>query len=167
MLAGFSLKLLNHQFSVIVDIQDDSPVIIRSGFGGITELGNGLATPIKRFGSNNLVKNALTAYQDRDFELVQHLKSQQHGSDFATRVWRGISQIKPGKTISYAQLANRVGRPNAYRAVGTACGRNNLPIFVPCHRVLPSSGEVGNYAYGSAVKELLLRHESDKPHIRR
>jgi O-6-methylguanine DNA methyltransferase len=167
MLAGFSLKLLNHQFSVIVDIQDDSPVIIRSGFGGLTELGNGLATPIKRFGSNNPVKNALTAYQDRDFELVQHLKSQQQGSDFATKVWRGISQIKPGKTISYAQLANRIGRPNAYRAVGTACGRNNLPIFVPCHRVLPSSGEVGNYAYGSAVKELLLRHESDKPHIRR
>ncbi|MFM1905357.1 MAG: hypothetical protein RIT32_153 [Actinomycetota bacterium] len=167
MLAGFSLKLLNQQFSVIVEIQNDSPVIIRSGFNELTELGKDLTKPIKRFGSNNPVKSALTAYQDRDFELVQHLKSQQHGSDFAIKVWRGISQIKPGKTISYAQLANRVGRPNAYRAVGTACGRNNLPIFVPCHRVLPSSGEVGNYAYGSAVKELLLRHESDKPHIRR
>jgi methylated-DNA-[protein]-cysteine S-methyltransferase len=74
-----------------------------------------------------------------------------------------IARIPYGETISYAELAKRAGNPRAFRAVGTACGANPLPPIVPCHRVLPASGGVGNYGGGPDMKRALLELEGALP----
>ncbi len=81
------------------------------------------------------------------------------GSDFMLSVWDEIAAIPFGETRAYQQIAKRVKRPAAVRAVGTACGKNRIVIIIPCHRVVPSSGGVGNYAGGDMRKEWLLEHE--------
>ena len=82
------------------------------------------------------------------------------GSDFDLAVWTELRRIPHGETISYAELARRVGRPSAARAVGGANGRNPLPIVIPCHRVVASDGSLGGYAGGLAMKRALLGIES-------
>ena len=81
------------------------------------------------------------------------------GTDFQKAVWNAASSIPYGETRTYQEIAEMIGRPLAVRAVGTALGKNPLCIVVPCHRVLPKSGGIGEYAYGSAAKEWLLAHE--------
>lgn len=83
----------------------------------------------------------------------------QPGTTFQQAVWREASRIPYGKTVTYGELAKRIGKPKAVRAVGTALGANPVPIIVPCHRVVPASGGVGNYAFGSKMKAELLRAE--------
>ena len=81
------------------------------------------------------------------------------GSEFRTSVLDALRRIPYGETRTYAEVAEEVGSPRAYRAVGTACAENPLPILIPCHRVVPSSGGVGSYAGGSALKRRLLDFE--------
>ena len=71
--------------------------------------------------------------------------------------------VHRGETVTYGQLAARAGNPKASRAVGTACARNPIPIVVPCHRVLPGSGGIGNYGGGPARKRVLLELEGAIP----
>ena len=80
------------------------------------------------------------------------------GTAFQNEVWAELSRIPYGETISYGELARRVGRPKGPRAVGQANGRNPIPIIVPCHRVLASSG-VGGYGGGLPMKRTLLAVE--------
>jgi methylated-DNA-[protein]-cysteine S-methyltransferase len=80
------------------------------------------------------------------------------GTDFQQDVWRELSRIPYGETISYGELARRVGRPKGPRAVGQANGRNPIPIIVPCHRVLASNG-IGGYGGGLPMKRTLLAVE--------
>jgi len=82
-----------------------------------------------------------------------------HSTDFQLKVWEYLLGVPYGETVSYGEVAKAIGEPKAVRAVGTAVGRNPLMLLVPCHRVLPVSGEVGEYAHGSWRKEWLLRHE--------
>lgn len=70
-----------------------------------------------------------------------------------------MRKVSAGKTISYAELAKKAGSPDAIRAAGSACARNQVVIVVPCHRIVKSGGALGNYAYGLDAKEWLLRHE--------
>jgi methylated-DNA-[protein]-cysteine S-methyltransferase len=84
------------------------------------------------------------------------------GTAFQRRVWREIEKLFPIKTITYGDLARRIG--SAARAVGGACGTNPVPLFVPCHRVLAASGGLGGFmggkdAFPLSVKRWLLRHE--------
>ena len=86
------------------------------------------------------------------------------GTDFQCRVWREIAKVPAGKTITYKALAHRLG--SAPRPVGGACGRNRLPLLIPCHRVLASSG-IGGFMQARAgdpiaIKTWLLRHEGVK-----
>ncbi len=81
------------------------------------------------------------------------------GTDFQQSVWDALLTIPFGKTVTYGDIAKEIGSPLAVRAVGTAVGDNPLTIIIPCHRVLPASGGVGQYASGSDKKEWLLRHE--------
>lgn len=81
------------------------------------------------------------------------------GTPFQQRVWEALCTIPYGETISYGQLAGRIGRPTASRAVGAANGRNPLPIVVPCHRVIGSSGELTGFGGGLHLKEGLLALE--------
>ncbi len=80
------------------------------------------------------------------------------GTPFQVEVWRALAGIDYGTTITYGELARRVGRPTAYRAVGQANGANPLPIFFPCHRVVASGG-LGGYGGGLDVKRRLLALE--------
>ena len=80
------------------------------------------------------------------------------GTDFQKDVWTELSRIPYGTTISYGELARRVGRPKGPRAVGQANGRNPIPIIVPCHRVLASNG-IGGYGGGLPMKRALLAVE--------
>jgi methylated-DNA-[protein]-cysteine S-methyltransferase len=81
------------------------------------------------------------------------------GTPFQNEVWAELVKIPRGETLSYSELAERVGRPGSHRAVGAANGRNPLPIVIPCHRVIGKSGKLTGYAGGLAAKQKLLELE--------
>jgi methylated-DNA-[protein]-cysteine S-methyltransferase len=81
------------------------------------------------------------------------------GTPFQTRVWRELMEIPFGRTWSYAELARRIGKPGASRAVGLANGSNPISIIVPCHRVIGSDGSLTGYGGGLERKRWLLEHE--------
>lgn len=81
------------------------------------------------------------------------------GTAFQNRVWNELCNIPYGETISYKQLAERIGNPKACRAVGMANNKNKLPIIIPCHRVIGANGSLTGYAYGLDVKRTLLELE--------
>lgn len=81
------------------------------------------------------------------------------GTEFQQRVWRELLGIPYGETISYGELARRIGNPNASRAVGLANGSNPIPIVIPCHRVIGSNGKLTGYGGGLPIKEKLLALE--------
>jgi O-6-methylguanine DNA methyltransferase len=82
------------------------------------------------------------------------------GTDFQRRVWEQLRCIPFGSTLSYGELAELIDAPAAFRAVGNANGRNCLPLFVPCHRVLAAGGKLGGFTGGIGLKKRLLAHES-------
>nr|WP_298125148.1 methylated-DNA--[protein]-cysteine S-methyltransferase [uncultured Pseudoxanthomonas sp.] len=81
------------------------------------------------------------------------------GTDFQRTVWLALAGIAYGETVSYAQLAQRVGKPTAMRAVGAANGRNPLPIVLPCHRVIGADGSLTGFGGGLPTKQFLLELE--------
>ena len=81
------------------------------------------------------------------------------GTAFQQRVWRCLREIPYGETISYSELATRVGNPKAFRAVGLANGQNPIPILIPCHRVIGKDGTLVGYGGGLDIKEKLLALE--------
>lgn len=81
------------------------------------------------------------------------------GTEFQRRVWRELCAIPYGETISYGELARRIGRPTASRAVGAANGQNPVAIIIPCHRVIGANGKLTGYAGGLDRKSFLLTHE--------
>ncbi len=87
------------------------------------------------------------------------LKLEPSGTDFQRRVWRELRAIGYGETLSYGELARRLGDPNASRAVGLANGRNPLSIVVPCHRVIGANGKLVGYGGGLGRKAILLDFE--------
>lgn len=89
------------------------------------------------------------------FELPLYFK----GTLFQNKVWKALLTIPYGQTISYKQLAERVGHVKACRAVGTANAKNPLAVFIPCHRVISSDGSLGGYAGGLGIKSALLQLE--------
>ena len=106
------------------------------------------------------VRAQLDAYFDRrltEFDLP--LAPQ--GTAFQLQVWKRLCEIPFGKTISYAELARRVGNPKASRAVGMANSRNPISIIVPCHRVIGADNSLTGYAGGLERKRSLLAHEAD------
>ena len=90
-----------------------------------------------------------------NFDLPIELK----GTDFQTRVWRELRKCKPGKTWSYLELAERLEKPEAVRAVAAAVGRNPVSIVLPCHRIVGSNGSLTGFAGGLPAKKWLLEFE--------
>ncbi len=84
------------------------------------------------------------------------------GTEFQRQVWRALTEIPYGATISYAELARWIGRPTAARAVGAANGRNPIAIIVPCHRVIGANGSLTGFGGGLDRKEWLLTHERER-----
>lgn len=83
------------------------------------------------------------------------------GTAFQEAVWKALSDIPAGETRSYAEIAARIGKPAAVRAVGSACGANPVAVLIPCHRALRTDGTLGGYAYGLGIKTELLKREAD------
>jgi O-6-methylguanine DNA methyltransferase len=81
------------------------------------------------------------------------------GTDFQQAVWRELGKISLGKTRSYGEVAQAMGKPKAVRAVGGACGANPIPVLVPCHRVLAAHGKIGGFGSGLDWKRKLLARE--------
>ena len=97
-------------------------------------------------------------YNDGDIAALDEAPVLQHGPDFRMRAWQAMRTIPAGEVLTYGDLASRAGTPGAARAAGTACALNTVMLFVPCHRIVASTG-LGGYAYGLELKEALLQHE--------
>jgi methylated-DNA-[protein]-cysteine S-methyltransferase len=104
--------------------------------------------------------DALAAYFAGELDALDSLEVRfDRGTPFQRAVWRLLQTIPVGDTISYAQLARRVGRPTGFRAVGAANGQNPVAVVVPCHRVIAADGSLGGYGGGLDRKRWLLAHE--------
>jgi methylated-DNA-[protein]-cysteine S-methyltransferase len=99
----------------------------------------------------------------RDFDLPLAPE----GTAFQRKVWRKLQEIPYGETISYGELAKRVGNPKASRAVGSANGKNRIPIVIPCHRVIAGDGGLGGFGGGLSTKEKLLAIEKPRANAAR
>jgi methylated-DNA-[protein]-cysteine S-methyltransferase len=104
-------------------------------------------------------KRDLTAYFQGAPTDFASLTLDPRGTPFQLRVWQELRRIPWGQTISYGELARRVGKPKASRAVGQANAVNPIPLIVPCHRVIAADGSLGGYSSGLDRKRWLLRHE--------
>ena len=105
------------------------------------------------------LRDAMSRYFAGELEVIDSLPVKSGGTPFQREVWRALRRIPCGRTISYAQLAKRIGRPTAIRAVGHANGANPVSIVVPCHRVIGSDGSLSGYGGGIERKLWLLEHE--------
>jgi O-6-methylguanine DNA methyltransferase len=81
------------------------------------------------------------------------------GTPFEKKVWSELKKIPYGQTRSYQEVAQAIGHPKAFRAVGNANGKNSLPLIIPCHRVIASNGSLGGFGHGIKVKKQLLDFE--------
>ncbi len=103
--------------------------------------------------------SALRRYFEGEWDALDALTLDPGGTAFQRRVWLALRRIPAGRTWSYSQLAQTVGRPRAVRAVGAANGSNPLPLVLPCHRVIGADGRLVGYGGGLDKKAWLLRHE--------
>lgn len=135
-------------------IVDSGGAVVRIGFGVLDVEGSALSpTALTNEAATQLME--YFAGKRRTFSLPLAPK----GTPFQKEVWQALSSIPYGQTRSYADIAAQVGRPKAYRAVGMANNRNPIPIVIPCHRVVGSSGDMVGYAYGTKIKRYLLELE--------
>lgn len=104
-----------------------------------------------------LAEEVLSAWQE---DRLADVKLDLRGTPFQLSVWEKLLQIPKGQVLTYGDVANDIGNPKAMRAVGTAVGSNPVSLIVPCHRVVPSAGGVGNYGWGAALKKQLLSEEA-------
>ncbi len=105
------------------------------------------------------IRRHLTTYFEGDLRVIDTISVELNGTEFQKRVWQALRRIPSGSTISYGELARRVGEPAAVRAVGAANGANPVALIVPCHRVIGSDGTLVGYGGGLDRKKWLLVHE--------
>jgi methylated-DNA-[protein]-cysteine S-methyltransferase len=111
---------------------------------------------IRRKNSVKQVARELQEYFEKGREMFTVKTTLEKGSAFDHKVWLTLTEIPYGETRTYKWLAEKVGSPNASRAVGQSLSRNPLPIILPCHRVIESDGSIGGYSAGSGIKRRLL-----------
>jgi methylated-DNA-[protein]-cysteine S-methyltransferase len=149
--------------SVVIDTPI-GPVGLRADANGLTEitfLAPGAAGARPRAGLLGEATRQLDAYFKRRLERFD-LPLAPRGTSFQLEVWQALQRIPYGDTWSYADLARRIGRPDAVRAVGAANGRNPIPIVIPCHRVIGSNGQLVGFGGGLPIKRWLLNLESNR-----
>lgn len=143
---------------------DDEPVVVAAGFCPAQDLVERLpadeATEIRVVRDLGPLQEPIRRYLDGDVSAIDRLAVAQQGTELQQEVWDRLRAIPPGETRTYSELAGATSKPKAVRAVGSACGRNLIAPFVPCHRALRSDGSLGGYYYGLDVKRWLLDHES-------
>ena len=136
--------------------------------GKITLHSDGKRIRALEFGAAEERQDALDVLLQAERELTEYFAGRRRafsvplcirGTPFRMEVWRALMEIPFGETVSYGEIARRIGRPKACRAVGMANHVNALPIFVPCHRVLGTNGKLTGYAGGLEMKKYLLELE--------
>jgi methylated-DNA-[protein]-cysteine S-methyltransferase len=120
------------------------------------------ALVLKLTSNPNELSEVLRRYFAGDVAAIDHLPVAAVGTPFQREVWQALRAIPAGTTCSYGELAKRIGRPRAVRAVGMANGSNPIGIVVPCHRVIGANGLLTGYGGGMERKRWLLDHESDR-----
>lgn len=134
-------------------LYEEAGSLVRLEFGSPSGAGIPASTPLLREAAGQL--SAYFAGDLRRFDLPLSPS----GTVFELAIWRVLMAIPYGETRSYAELAGMAGRRDACRATGTACGRNPLPILIPCHRIVRSDGGEGGYSAGIWRKRFLLELE--------
>ncbi|MFM1865260.1 MAG: hypothetical protein RL677_1040 [Actinomycetota bacterium] len=144
-----------------VVVEDETQEVIRSGFFKSQEIlkKEFADTKLTQDKELFLVAKALEAWQDKDLAALGKVPANQPGSEFKQSCFTAMRKVPAGKTLSYTQLAAKSINPKAVRAAASACANNQLAPFVPCHRIIKSSGEIGNYAFGNSLKMAILQHE--------
>lgn len=141
---------------------------VETPIGLLTLRGNGEALCAVEFGGDGLRMDDAPVLVRAENELAEYFAGRRRafsvplcirGTPFRMEVWRALMEIPFGETVSYGEIARRIGRPKACRAVGMANHVNALPIFVPCHRVLGTNGKLTGYAGGLEMKKYLLELE--------
>lgn len=105
-------------------------------------------------------KVILAIEQGRDYDESIHVL----GTKFQESVWRAIRKIPYGKTASYKEIAEHIGKPKSIRAVANACGANSIAVIIPCHRVIKANGDDSGYRWGVDIKRKLLDREYNITH---
>lgn len=139
-------------------------VLLAAGFAGVDPLINRIDRSDFQLGFKAVrtipvISDLVQDYFDGDLSALNGIKVRQPGPEFSQEAWKAMRKVAAGKVISYADLAKRAGSPAAIRAAGSACARNLIAPIIPCHRVIKTGGDLGNYGYGLKIKEALLHFE--------
>jgi O-6-methylguanine DNA methyltransferase len=118
-----------------------------------------LATTIR---DDEAIGTLIQSAIDGSYQVIDDVFEAMEATDLQRAVWKELTKIPYGETLSYEELAKRVGNPKAVRAVASAVGENPLSIAIPCHRIILKNGEIGEYHWGSDIKEKLLAYEQAK-----
>lgn len=111
---------------------------------------------LRRGNAPFLIKKELKEYFENGRDDFTQKIALTKGTEFEKKVWLALKEIPYGETLTYKWLAEKIGKPNAFRAVGQALSRNPMPIVLPCHRVIESDGSLGGYSAGIDIKRRLL-----------
>jgi O-6-methylguanine DNA methyltransferase len=125
---------------------------------GLVELSFIGQSQSKHSKDDNLQKSVDLFFSNRGLKSLPTMDLQ--GTDFQLSVWNALCSIPRGTTSSYKAIAEQIGSPKAYRAVGTACKLNPIPLFVPCHRAVKQDQSIGQFALGTENKKYLLSMEA-------
>ncbi len=150
--------------TVLARAEGDRAVVVAAGFCPasdlIDRLPNTTAADVEAAERLDPLDGPILRYLEGEVAAIDEIPVDQPGTDLQQRVWNELRAIPGGQTRTYTELAGAAGRPKAVRAIGSACGRNLIAPFVPCHRALRSDGSLGGYYYGLDVKRWLLAHEA-------
>lgn len=135
------------------------PLTLRVVEGFICSLAFSALKPLDHWIYQQPFRKISFGLRENELQNNQPQKLMLVGTPFQHRVWKQLLSIPIGSVVCYQDIASSLGDRNKSRAVGSAVGANPISWFVPCHRVLPKSGGVGNYHWGSEIKEKLLRGE--------
>jgi len=132
-------------------------------FSGYFLTGIAFAKPsglvMKKNEETEAVKRELTEYFEKSRRDFTCRTSFLEGTDFEREVWNALKEVPYGETRTYKWMAEKVGKPHAFRATGNALGKNPIPIIFPCHRIIESDGSIGGYSSGIDIKRRLLEIE--------
>ena len=135
---------------LVAHLQNEYPNAIISAQGEGSEFNEWISEIVKYLAGRSRLEEA-------------HLPVDVTATAFQMRVWKELQDIPYGKTLSYNEVAVKIGNPKAYRAVANACGSNRVPLIIPCHRVVRKNGDLGGYRWGVGRKQKLLDMESRNP----
>lgn len=140
------------------------PTVVAAAFSSLPDL---IAKAGGEIAAGNVRKDAqllgitqiINNWIDGEINAFDTLTVRQPGGEFMQECWKALRKVRGGKVVSYAELAAKAGRPKAIRAAGTACATNLIAPIIPCHRVVRTGGDLGNYGFGVPLKRTLLKHE--------